>query len=47
MVSKNELGKLKQEYFVKEGIFICGKLYCLRDKNDCIHIKEKGVDSNS
>ena len=29
MVSKNELGRLKQEYFVKEVIFISGKLNCI------------------
>jgi len=46
MVSANELGKLKKEHFITEGIFICGKLYCFTHESHQLHIKAKGVYSN-
>ena len=47
IISNNELGKLKLEYMVKQGIFISGKIYWLMDSNDKAHNKAKGIKSNS
>lgn len=46
MVSSSELGKLKLEHRVKEGIFITGKTYFLKTTDNKTVIKAKGVNKN-
>ena len=47
MVSPNELGKLKLEHNITDGIFISGKLYSILDEKGSHVIKAKGVSSKS
>lgn len=47
MVDSKEIGKLKLEYEVKEGIFISGKTYWLTSQDELIVNKAKGINSSS
>jgi hypothetical protein len=47
MIDNKEIGKLKLEHKVKEGIFISGKTYCLYDDQGNFINKAKGIKSNS
>ena len=47
MVRPNELGKLKLEHNITDGIFISGKLYSILDEKGSHIIKAKGVSSKS
>lgn len=44
-VSQTELGKLKLENEIKEGIFLLPKLYMIKTANGHTIIKSKGIDS--
>jgi hypothetical protein len=43
MVSSNELGKLKLEHKISDGIFISGKLYSIIDSKGNNICKAKGI----
>lgn len=47
MVHYSDIGKLKLEHFIKDGIFISGKLYALINEHDEVIIKSKGVEGKS
>ena len=46
MVDSSKLGKLKLEHFVKKGIFISNKTYCLIDDNYNFINNAKGIKSS-
>ena len=47
MVTNNELGKLKLEHFVKEGVFLAPKVYALKTDDGKEIIKVKGLSLNT
>lgn len=47
MVDSKELGKLKLEHEVKQGIFISGKIYWFMTKDGKIINRAKGINSSS
>ena len=47
MVTNNELGKLKLEHFVKEGVFLAPKVYALKTDDGKEISKVKGLSLNT